>query len=271
MISIRCAQRISARIPDRASAADRTGDPMLTVTRYGITSRFDMSPWPEDDPPSLYRPFLNGKFYEQAFLDHIRGLKLRGVYVDAGSCLGTHTVWFAMYCPATYVHAFDPRERCARWTQMNVDANELTDKVTVHQVGLGAKRGQASSHLDGLWEHFDVVPLDKVVRGKVVVLKIDVEGMEEQVLKGARRILRRYHPVVFAEAFNEPERATIEAMLKRHRYRATGRVFNSTPTYEFVYEEPPLTRRLRRVAHQLPEPVRKVLRTVRGIIRSRRA
>ena len=59
--------------------------------------------------------------------------------------------------------------------------------------------GQAKSYLDHVWEHFDVVPLDQVVRGKVVVLKIDVEGMEDQVLKGAQGILRKYHPVVFAK------------------------------------------------------------------------
>lgn len=243
---------------------------MLTITRFGITSQFDTSPWVDDDElPTLYKPFLNGKFYEQAFLDHIRKLNLRGVYVDAGSCLGTHTVWFGMYCPSTHVHSFDPRERCARWTQMNVDANALTDKVTVHQVGLGAERDRTKSHLDGIWEHFDVLPLDEVVRGRVVVLKIDVEGMEEQVLKGADRILRKHHPVVFAEAWGDDERAAIEAHLKRYRYHYTGRVFNATPTYEFVYEEPAPVKQLRRAVRKLPAPVRKMLRTVRDAVRGR--
>jgi len=241
---------------------------MLTVTRHGITSRFDTSPWPEHVTPSLYRPFLKGRFYEQEFLDYIRRLNVRGVYVDAGSCLGTHTVWFAMYCPSTYVHAFDPRERCARWTQMNVDANDLTAKVTVHRVGLGAEPGTAKSHLDGVWEHFDVVPLDQVVQGQVAVLKIDVEGMEEQVLAGARRILREYHPVLFVEAWAEPQRAAIEALLKPYRYRATGRVFNSTPTYEFVHEGL-LTTQLRRAARKLPKPVRRMLHKVRDVLRGR--
>jgi hypothetical protein len=262
---------------------------MLTVTRHGITSRFDLSPWPDGPTPTLYRPFLKGEFYEQQFLDYIRDLNLRGVYVDAGSCLGTHTVWFGMYCPSTYVHAFDPRERCAEWTKMNVDANDLAGKVTVYQVGLGAERGQATSFLDKVWEHFDVVRLDKVVRGRVVVLKIDVEGMEEQVLRGARRILRRRHPVVFAEAFTEKERSAVEAVLRPYGYSATGRVFNSTPTYEFVHEgrmwryrraaaplqrwwhrpRPPLMKRLRRAARKLPRPVRAVLRPVWHLFRRR--
>ena len=192
-------------------------------------------------------------------------MNLRGVYVDAGCCLGTHTVWFAMYCSSTEVHAFDPRARCARWTRMNVQANELGDKVAVHQVGLGAGPGQAESLLDDVWEHFDVVAVDQVVRGKVAVLKIDVEGMEEQVLRGAQGILRRDRPVVFAEAWGEPQRAAIEALLKPYGYRATGRVFNNTPTYEFVCEGA-REQRLQRAARKLPEPVRKVLITVRDLV-----
>lgn len=176
----------------------------MTVSRFGIASRFDTSPWP-DTTPTLYRPFLNNEFYEQAFLDHIRSLGLRGVYVDAGSCLGTHTVWFALYCESTYVHAFDPRERCAQWTQMNVDANDLRHKVTVHKLGLSDAKGEATSLLDGVQEVFPVARLDRVVRARpqrrggdrrVVVIKADVEGMEEVVLRGAKRILKRHRPVV---------------------------------------------------------------------------
>lgn len=245
---------------------------ILEVERHGITSRFDMSPW--DDTPSLYRPFLRGEFYEQRFLDHIRELGLRGVYIDAGSCLGTHTVWFSLYCPSTYVHAFDPRSRCARWTEMNVQANGLEDKVTVHPVGLSADEGTAQLRLDGVDETFAVQRLDRVVRAgfldsrrpsrRVVVIKADVEGMEALVLRGAKRILRWHRPVVFAEAFTEQERKGVEAVLEPYGYRPTGRVFNSTPTYEFVPVESPTMARVRRVARRLPKPVRKVLIAVRA-------
>lgn len=240
---------------------------MLTVTRHGITSRFETRPWPDDALPSLYRPFLSNQFYEQAFLDHVRRLNRRGVYVDAGSCLGTHTVWFASYCPSTFVHAFDPRERCAAWTQMNVEANGLQEKVAVHAVGLSNQRGRASARLDRVTEHFDVVPLDDVVRrARVAVLKIDVEGMEDRVLQGAGRILRRDRPVVFAEAWDDEHLAVVTATLAPYGYVATGRVFNSTPTYEFVVPAAP-PGRLRRAARRLPAPVRKVLVAVRDVAR----
>jgi FkbM family methyltransferase len=249
---------------------------VLTVSRFGITSRFDTSPW-ADTTPTLYRPFLNNEFYEQAFLDHIRSLGLRGVYVDAGSCLGTHTVWFALYCDSTYVHAFDPRERCAQWTQMNVDANDLRHKVTVHKLGLSDAKGEATSLLDGVQEVFPVARLDRVIRAwpqrrggdrRVVVIKADVEGMEEVVLRGAKGILKRHRPVVFAEAWTKQERAAVAALLAPYGYRATGRVFNSTPTYEFVPRPP--ERLLRRVAKRLPKLVRRVIFGVRDRVFPRR-
>ncbi|GLY97582.1 FkbM family methyltransferase [Actinoplanes sp. NBRC 103695] len=239
---------------------------MLTITRHGITSQFDTSPWP-DETPSLYRPFLQGVYYEQGFLDHIRALDLHGVYVDAGSCLGTHTVWFGVYCPSTYVHAFDPRERCARWTQMNVDANDLGAKTTVHNVGLGARPGSASADLDGIVENFEVLPLDKIVKGKVAVIKIDVEGMEVEVLNGARRILRESRPHVFAEAFNKDEFEKIKVALAPYGYKATGKVFNSTPTYEFVPIGNPRELALKRAAHKLPKPLFNLLKSVRNAVR----
>jgi FkbM family methyltransferase len=231
---------------------------MLTITRHGITSNFDTSPWP-GEAPSLYRPFLQGVFYEQGFLDHIRSLNLAGVYVDAGSCLGTHTVWFGLYCPSTEVHAFDPRERCARWTRMNVDANNLGGKTTVHNVGLGARRGRATVKLDDIDETFPVRRLDRIVRGRVAVLKIDVEGMEADVLRGARRILARSRPVVFAEAFTSAELAGIEQVLRPYGYKATGKVFNATPTYEFVSTGSARELALKRLARRLPAVLRRFL------------
>jgi FkbM family methyltransferase len=238
---------------------------VLEVSRFGITTRFDNSPWP-NAVPSLYRPFLKNEYYEQGFLDHIRSLRRRGVYIDAGSCLGTHTVWFAVYCRSTQVHAFDPRPKCARWTQMNVDANQVAQKVIVHEVGLSDSTGEATSHLDGVDVTFPVRRLDDIVtRGQIAVIKVDVEGMEVPALKGADRILRKHRPLVFAEAFTEADRAAVEAVLAPYGYRATGRVFNSTPTYEF--EAPPtVAQRLRARAQRLPRPLRKAIVVARNAV-----
>lgn len=243
-------------------------DEMIEVSRFGITARFDRSPWPEA-VPSLYRPFLGNVFYEQELLDYVRSLGRRGAYVDAGSCLGTHTVWFAAYCPSSHVHSFDPRPQCAGWTKMNVDANDLAAKVTVHDIGLSDRQGVASATLDGVDVTFGVARMDTLVRGRVAVIKADVEGMESLALAGATKILRRHRPVVFAEAFTETELAAISAVLEPLGYRATGRVFNVTPTYEFAPPTPAWRSAVRRVARRLPKPARRALVRVRDALRPR--
>jgi FkbM family methyltransferase len=65
-------------------------------------------------------------------------------------------------------------------------------------------------------------------------VKIDVEGMEPEVLRGATRILLEDRPHVFAEAAHKPELDALVALLRPLGYEATGRVFNSTPTHEFA-------------------------------------
>ena len=244
---------------------------MLTVERHGTELRFDDAGFVET--PWVYRPLVREqKLYEERFLEHIRSLDRRGVYVDIGAHLGTHTVWFASLCPSTHVHAFEPVGRFAGLVQRNLIVNGLAGKVTLHPVGLSDRTGRAVNRLSAEHqmgfdadaevadESFDIVRLDDVVRrGPVAVLKLDVEGMEPAVLRGADRILSRWRPVVYAEAHNLDALAKIEAVLARHRYRRTGRKSNATPTYEFTAPPPRGRERLLPLWYRLPLRLRRMI------------
>lgn len=200
------------------------------------------------ETPYTYRPFQDGGWYEERFLKHIRRRGRRGVYVDAGAHLGTHTAWFAMLCPATHVHAIEPVPRFAEQVERVVKANALTDVVTVHRVGLSDQPGVATSHLSpehqigfdpagaaaDRAETFPVTTLDELVGEPVAAIKIDVEGMEDCVLRGASRILSADRPTVYVEAWGRDARRDTVRVLRRFGYLPTGRVFNGTPTYEFA-------------------------------------
>jgi FkbM family methyltransferase len=261
---------------------------MLTVSRHGVDLRFDTTGFAET--PYVYRPLLNDAVYEEPFLAHVRSLDRVGVYVDVGAHLGTHTLWFAALCPATHVHAFEPVGRFADVVRRNVAANGLTGKVTVHQTGLSDSPGQATNLLSpehqlgftaepaAAREDFPVARLDRIrLGGPVAVIKLDVEGMEAAVLRGAGRILSRHRPVVYAEAHDAEAVADITQALAPYGYRHTGRVFNASPTYEFVAPARRRGDRLRPLWRRLPAGLRRTLRQAvnrtvgRAVGRGRRA
>jgi FkbM family methyltransferase len=253
--------RLAARVPCRG---------VLTTTRHGVElllddSSFEVAPW-------VYRPALKDGWYEEDFLEHVRCLGRRGVYVDVGAHLGTATIWFSALCPATVVHAIEPVARYAEILRRNVAANGLSGKVRVHQIGLGRARGTATNHLpkehqvgfDGdvdtavaVDETFPIRRLDEVVHGQIAVLKVDVEGMEADVLRGASRILDWHRPIVYAEAWNARSVADIDGVLRNFGYEATGWVFNATPTYEFSAPASRGLERLRPIWRRIPASVRK--------------
>jgi len=218
---------------------------MLTLVRHGRTLRFDDTGLAET--PYVYRPLVRGRMYEEKFLEYIRSVGRDGQYLDVGAHLGTHSVWFATLCASTHVHAFEPVGRYAAVVRRNVIANGVEGKVTVHQTGLGAEPGEASNFMSvehqigfvdaasrrGVVEKFTVRRLDDVVEGPVGVIKLDVEGMEAEVLRGAARILAEHRPLVFAEAQSVAAARIIAQQLAPFGYRPTARVFNASPTYEY--------------------------------------
>jgi FkbM family methyltransferase len=214
----------------------------------------------------------------------VRLLGRPGVYVDVGAHLGTATVWFAALCPSTVVHAIEPIGRYVEVLRRNVRANGLEHTVQVHQIGLGERRGMATNHLsrehqvgfegeieqsEAVDETFPVRRLDDVVHGSVAVLKVDVEGMEADVLRGASRILDWHRPTIYAEAWDATYVARIENVLRDFGYEASGQVFNATPTYEFIAPDLRGRERLRPFWRRMPATIRKHVWAARSAAASR--
>jgi FkbM family methyltransferase len=246
---------------------------MIIVQRHGHEIRFPPV-LNATETPYTYRAFTSGDWYEELFLEHIRRLGRSGVYVDAGAHLGTHTAWFAALCPSTHVHAVEPVSRFADQVDRVVQANGLERKVTVHRVGLSDEPGRATNHLSpehqvgfdppgaaaARVESFTVTTLDELVDGPVAVIKLDVEGMEARALSGATRLLSADRPVIYAEALDRAQLRRISQVLRNVGYGPSGRIFNSSHTYEFVPSTGSLrvtakARRAARAARIAPERV----------------
>ena len=184
--------------------------------------------------PHIYAPLLQGRFYEHKFLHYIATLGIKGNYVDVGANIGTHTLFFATMCNSDHVYSFEPREAFLRKLDTNVELNDVQSKVTTSIFALSDADGEVTVNLDG-GDHVLVTRrMDYLITEPVAVLKIDVEGMEPAVLAGAHRILSEDAPVIFAEANTDEEFDTLTATLAAEHYVSSGRVFNASPTYEFV-------------------------------------
>ena len=172
-------------------------------------------------------------WHEMRFLlDHLRP---GDTFVDVGANVGVYTL-LAAALPGVRCVAFEPStESCARLVE-NVRLNGLTE-VDVRRAAVGAESGEVAitvgrdsvnrvistvprsgeSEPDplegpqpdgapaGRAEWVPLTTLDEALAGvdRVTLVKIDVEGMEPAVLRGAREILRRHSPAMIIER-NDP-------------------------------------------------------------------
>lgn len=185
------------------------------------------------------RELRRNRFYEHQMLGYLESLALEGGYADIGAYVGTHALFFARYCPATTVYAFEPRGHVFEFLRRHVELNNLGERIRPQRLGLSDRAERVTITFEGRTEEIPCERLDDVIDGPVSVLKIDVEGMEEKVIAGAARTLREHRPLILIEAHTEAELARDLAALAPYGYRATGRVFNDTPTYELAAPDSP--------------------------------
>lgn len=167
--------------------------------------------------PIIEREQARGQFFEHEELEFLADRLPRGLrIVDAGANTGNHTVFFAAIMQAESVVPIEPHPRAAAAIRAAVAENRLTN-VDLCCLGraLGAREGRlkpifsAGGGLGAMRFAPDPqgsVPLsslDKLVGGGVDFLKIDVEGMEMEVLAGAAASIARNRPTIFIEVLDD--------------------------------------------------------------------
>ena len=153
---------------------------------------------------------------EREFVRH--WLKPGDVFFDIGANIGLFTLIAARQVgPTGHVYAFEPSQREAAFLQRNLNLNHLTN-VTIVNCAVGEKPGTAQFGIstDGgtnslrrnphpqqqieSWQSVQVTTLDEFIAAnniqRVALMKIDVEGGEVNVLRGASRLLNSDHPPV---------------------------------------------------------------------------
>lgn len=163
------------------------------------------------------------------------------VVADIGSFIGTHAIALGHAVGGFgHVHAFEPRRNAFDILQRNIERNGLARQITAHNAGVSDHPGTISlddssseaqnqgglSLVDaGRGYAVRIITLDSLQLPRVDLLKIDVEGMEAQVLTGAAETLRRCRPVIFAECNSVDGTAATLAAVAPLGYAAYGVIY----------------------------------------------
>ena len=142
--------------------------------------------------------------------------------IDVGAHIGFFTAHMAaLVGPRGHVHAFEPFDANAELLERSIVENRFADRVVARRSAVGAATGSATltfpretlntggayvlrdsaAPLPGnLTATVTMVALDDVpIEGPVRLIKMDVEGAEPQVLRGAARLIRDHRPVILSE------------------------------------------------------------------------
>lgn len=154
--------------------------------------------------------FLYLNYAYEVDLKHFIEAQQFDVFFDVGACIGEYSVWLAHKGYRCF--AFEPVYESYEMTTKNIALNKLQNKVMAFNYGLGDKHSiehfklhpinpGASRRVDRETEYtkkFEISTLDDVYEtldlkpSTNILVKIDIEGMEVEMLKGAEHFLKHF-------------------------------------------------------------------------------
>ena len=165
--------------------------------------------------------------YERDYLELVRDVVLAGeeckqqVAIDVGANIGNHALFFSDIFAR--VIAFEPNPLARELLRLNVSLNEVsnveirseglsdhstTASLTFQPSNLGAARLSKAS-VDGSGPRRQV-PIELATGDEIVdhsepvgFIKVDVEGVEEAVLRGLRHTIQTHMPVIMLEQLSD--------------------------------------------------------------------
>jgi FkbM family methyltransferase len=172
--------------------------------------------------------------------------------VDVGGYIGTHTLAFARHVGESgQVFAIEAQARSFELLTRNVKENGLTNVRAENAIASAVAKEEHIPSIDietpasygsaSLRDVFIQTPghhkpeeisevtvksiaIDNLPLASCALLKIDVEGMEDLVLRGAGEVIRRHGPAIYAECNSLEDGLRCLSLLKGYGYRVRAHV-----------------------------------------------
>ena len=155
---------------------------------------------------------------KRSFEEIIKILKVRtnSVFIDVGAHIGRYSLILAKMFPNAKIIAVEPDPETYQALIRGIEANKIKD-ITALNIALSdfdgianlyRKRGTRILSLVKHEDSFNIVELpvkhldiivEKLKVSRVNAIKIDVEGAELHVVKGALNTITRYKPILIIE------------------------------------------------------------------------
>ena len=116
------------------------------------------------------------------------------VVYDIGAHIGGWTIPAAIV--GKHVYSFEPNKDCVQILNENILLNKLQDKVSVYNTGCGGSVRPCYNDNNTT----ESIRLDEFLGPPPDFIKIDVEGAELDVIKGAEEMIKKFKPRIFVEA-----------------------------------------------------------------------
>lgn len=189
-----------------------------------------------------------GQFYEARTLRRLKGLLTPGDQViDVGANIGNHTIYFAGEAGCR-VLPLECNSRLVPRLMAAVETAELTDLVDLAHLGKAVSDALGEITFNLLRDDFSnisrapiegatkvpSITLDSLAVDSCKLLKIDVDGGEVLVLRGAEGLLSTHRPIVAIEVsnFNTVE---ILAFMERQGYGVVREDFSPATYSDFLF------------------------------------
>jgi protein O-GlcNAc transferase len=195
-----------------------------------------------------------GTWYEDQMLEDIAAYYPQppNLILDVGANLGNHTVYWASVLGARQVLAFEPHPLNRPLLEANVaqlpnvrvvpyalgaDAGAI--HLNVNPANMGKVGAVAATSSESLYpvevRTLDAVLAEVAPETPVALIKVDVEGMELNVLRGAIATLTRWKPILLIEANTLRELGDVLDFLAPLGYVLTRRhnAYANAPTFEY--------------------------------------
>lgn len=189
-----------------------------TGTKYDLKDRTDI----------IYEVLQRTGYFEAELINLSADHLLKNpntTVIDVGANIGTYCLEIAQIFPDHQIYAFEPLVGAYNELQENIQLNQFTN-ILPRRIALGAASGFLEGESPRLTDAYGHISLSKeanIARGtdyecekaiyvvsvlddfhfqNVSLIKIDVEGMELEVLQGAADTIERCSPMLMFEAWD---------------------------------------------------------------------